>query len=93
MSMGFNCTIMELKSRKGIENVVKVVEVLIVPLWNWNTTKSVINTYQYDSFNCTIMELKFGKRLLSRFFYSVLIVPLWNWNNEVKDIKTLRDAF
>ena len=37
-----------------------ILQVLIVPLWNWNITETLTNSTIF-SFNRTFMELKFGR--------------------------------
>ena len=74
-----NCTVVELKhDRIKKENVDG--NVLIVPLWNWNSLIGDFSCVSLASINCTVVELKrlFCTRRYVRF--SVLIVPLWNWN-------------
>ena len=57
-----------------------MLQVLIVPLWNWNYWYTLFD-YHASCFNRTFMELKLLIYFiwLSRQF--VLIVPLWNWNS------------
>ena len=52
----FNRTFMELKFEKFREKY-KDLQVLIVPLWNWNLTSVSLNR-SIVSFNRTFMELK-----------------------------------
>ena len=56
---GFNRTFMELKSDLQISDST-ILEVLIVPLWNWNMGYNRIGISYYSSFNRTFMELKFN---------------------------------
>ena len=52
---------MELKFLMGHETEIAI-QVLIVPLWNWNFTAK-LDIYGPASFNRTFMELKFYRRL------------------------------
>ena len=53
--------------------------VLIVPLWNWNSTVFK-DRLEKASFNRTFMELKLIRWRRNTTVNAVLIVPLWNWN-------------
>ena len=69
---------MELKQRSWNVGLLKS-EVLIVPLWNWNKNKSLMQNWGKGS-NRTFMELKLRLLQSVQKRYGVLIVPLWNWN-------------
>ena len=73
---------MELKSKQGIFSD-KGLDVLIVPLWNWNSQGDCGRTQQGGS-NCTFMELKLLTTYLDAIEKQVLIVPLWNWNRPLQ---------
>ena len=53
----FNRTFMELKY-SGKYGLIGIIYVLIVPLWNWNTTNWLNWRQRTRSFNRTFMELK-----------------------------------
>ena len=67
---------MELKFHQ-IGKVDVLLQVLIVPLWNWNWHNVVVGLLEVCS-NCTFMELKFIFMAIGAKAQSVLIVPLWN---------------
>ena len=59
-------------------------EVLIVPLWNWN---SDIMQFPWDEGYVLIVPLwnwNFSKNDFAWESVAVLIVPLWNWNRKSK---------
>ena len=56
---------MELKYVSGDKQVAKI-DVLIVPLWNWNMAEQLQESFD-DSFNRTFMELKLVWRI-DKFF-------------------------
>ena len=57
----FNRTFMELKYWYECQKITKAT-VLIVPLWNWNTSPEVVDIQQV-SFNRTFMELKYTAQI------------------------------
>ena len=61
--------------------------VLIVPLWNWNSSRRPSANWSMCS-NCTFMELKYVEHRGSQGEASVLIVPLWNWNSALRDYQS-----
>ena len=73
-----NRTFMELKSRITYQSSC-LVNVLIVPLWNWNP-RAAHHRGRLECSNRTFMELKLPTDLYSSLTTTVLIVPLWNWN-------------
>ena len=74
-----NRTFMELKYDYR-DKTIFFRDVLIVPLWNWNSDTICLHLGDPSS-NRTFMELKFdGCRGCYFKHQKVLIVPLWNWN-------------
>ena len=74
----FNRTFMELKWNSCNWHV-RVRQVLIVPLWNWNSNRTRWQVILF-CFNRTFMELKSQRGVIPLARLLVLIVPLWNWN-------------
>ena len=91
-SAGFNRTFMELKSL-NIKGKTYVSMVLIVPLWNWNSSISDWDLNLLVGFNRTFMELKFVLLYHYLIQYRVLIVPLWNWNYQQNQTLVLASRF
>ena len=79
----FNCTFMELKWSSARRKASSISLVLIVPLWNWNSSQYGGVVYVDVSFNCTFMELKWRWAVFMVWTLRVLIVPLWNWNKKI----------
>ena len=77
--LSINCTVVELKHDLCFITLI-INNVLIVPLWNWNSGSSAVADWEI-SINCTVVELKRHSGMIPSFFFVlVLIVPLWNWN-------------
>ena len=58
-----------------------LLQLLIAPLWNWNTYYGDIYSFLNRSFNRTFMELKRIIYVIILIIRILLIAPLWNWNN------------
>ena len=83
----FNRTFMELKSWTWT-NSKKLLEVLIVPLWNWNTHIGHFLLFALKVLIVPLWNWNFRRYSSGCYPHSVLIVPLWNWNM----VKILADS-
>jgi len=58
----------------------RLILLLIVPMWNWNTAISAMLVKLLVSFNRTNVELKWQRIHFAFTGSMLLIVPMWNWN-------------
>ena len=78
ITLCINRTFMELKRKQDTRSIGHT-EVLIEPLWNWNST-IYSNNVRLECINRTFMELKLIRTKCRASKVTVLIEPLWNWN-------------
>ena len=80
VSLSFNRTSLELKLVIS-PAIHSCINLLIEPVWNWNTEICQRHGSLLPPFNRTSLELKPSHQdLLAVLAYVLLIEPVWNWN-------------
>ena len=77
---GSNCTLLELKLKRGSIMRIRVIEFKLY-LAGIETSHKAHTREVNQSSNCTLLELKQVHRNRQFSSYRVQIVPCWNWNN------------